>query len=75
MQSAPPSYGAVDSARDKQMKSIGLGLLLGSVALVAVPAILMSSGSMKKYGSFLVFFTEKKDDFEKRKLIGIHDVW
>ena len=40
------SYGAVDSARDKQMKSVGLGLLIGSVALVAVPAILMSSGSM-----------------------------
>ena len=55
-----PSYGAVDSARDKQMKSIGLGLLLGSVALVAVPAILMSSGSMKKYGSFFFSSPKKK---------------
>ena len=42
------NYGAVDSARDKQIKSAGLGLLLGAVALIAVPTILMSAGSMKK---------------------------
>jgi len=45
-------FGVVDSKRDQQLKSAGVGLMLGAVALVAIPAMLMASeGSMTRSGS------------------------
>ena len=40
-----PTYGAVDSEMDKQIKSAGLGILIGSVALIALPLILIGSSN------------------------------
>ena len=59
------NYGA--SSIDDKMQSAGLGIMIGGVALVAVPAILMASedASRGRSGSRLFGFFKSRDQRRK----------